>query len=198
MPEREFLCQSNGTTSPSDINEANKSTSLSAQLHWWRGGVWFLLLFPPLYLGENIPYYEGPTVGTLSRAICQRHPTALAAEQENGDLNKMLLDPSSILQSEGTLLTRCQKSVVRRGTTETSCRWGWPPLLKPAVPVASDGSNHILQRDVERGWSWGEHRSVTLAEYKGVNLSQPRCKTDTAAMLPAHSISASPVKLEMF
>jgi len=48
MPAREFLCQSNGTASPSDINEANKSTALSAQLHRQQVGLRFSLLSPPL------------------------------------------------------------------------------------------------------------------------------------------------------
>lgn len=51
MPEREFLCQSNGTASPGDINEANKSTSLSAQLHRQGAGAGgvsdFFTAFPP-------------------------------------------------------------------------------------------------------------------------------------------------------
>ena len=85
----------------------------------------------------------------------------------------------------------------------TSCRQGRPPLLDSAVPVAGDGGNDIIPRDVERKWlcstqrSRGEHGSVTLAEDQGVKLSQPRCKTDTASMLPAHSIFARPVMLEM-
>lgn len=54
MPEREFLCQSNGTASPSDINEANKSTSLSAQLHR-QGEVYDFYCFFTLSVCENIP-----------------------------------------------------------------------------------------------------------------------------------------------
>lgn len=86
----------------------------------------------------------------------------------------------------------------------TSRRRGQPPLLDSAVPVVGDGGNHVVPRDMERKWlrsmqrSQGERASVTLAEDVGVKRSQPRCKTDAASTLPAHSIFASPVMLEMF
>lgn len=102
MPEREILCQSNSTASPNDFNEANKSTCLSAQLHWWGGVHNFYCFFPSLC----VKIFHRATKALswrLSRASCQHRSTALSAEQENGDLKETLLDQSSILQLDREL-----------------------------------------------------------------------------------------------
>lgn len=107
---------------------------------------------------------------------------------------------------EGTLPTGCQRSVVRSGATGTSRRRGQPPLSSTLQCQWWVTAAAALPRGMRRGGRWlcsrqrsrGERGSVTPAEDQGVKRSQPRCKTDAASILPARSVFASPVTLEMF
>lgn len=130
MPEREFLCQSNGTASPNDINEANKSTSLSAQLHR-RGCVYdFYSFFPPLSvckysIGPPKPCSGDPLLGKLPASSNSAHCRAEKWRPERNALRPQ----QHFAGQEGTLPTGCQRSVARSSTTGTSCRRGRPPRL---------------------------------------------------------------------
>lgn len=166
--------------------------------------VQFLLLLPPLHVwkysvGLSNPYSGDPLLGklpTLSDGTCCR-AGKLRPEQN------ALSPKQHFVGWEGTLPSRCQRSVARSSVMGTFYRQGQPPLPDSVVSVVGDTGNHVILRDVERRWlcstkgSQGERRSVTLAKDHW-SKAQPAKVQDWHRLHAASSqYFCKPVKLEM-